>query len=132
MQTTTTAGMGWAGPTSLALAGATALFIWAVLTEKTPPLISGYGRAFLILWALGLGLSIAAGLRDNVTQIPPAVGWTNGPLMLMGAGAFALLVIALIGNALGWIHGFEGAFKLLAAIITIKWALAHLHMIGLA
>ncbi len=132
MQTTTAAGMGWAGPTSLALAGAIALFIWVVLTGKTPALTSGDGRAFLILWVLGLCLSITAGVRDNITQLPPAVGWANGPLMVMGAAAFALLVLALIGNALGWIHGFDGAFKLLATVITVKWALAHLHLIGLA
>ncbi len=132
MQATPTTVFSWAGPISWALAGVTVLFIWAVVTGRAPALSIGSGRAFLILWALGLCLSITAGLRDNITQLPPSVGWANGPLMALGVGAFALLVIVPIGNALGWIHAYDGAFKLLAGLITVKWVLAHLHPVGLA
>ena len=119
----------WSGPASLLAGAVVAAYVGAVIVgrEHTGTVEA---RAFFILWVLGLAMSILAGIRDQVTIAPPRVGWTYEPLMALGILAFILLPAVPIGNLLGWIPGYNGAFEWLAVIIAAKWVLAHLHFLA--
>jgi len=57
----------WISIISGAVSILVALFIFAVLTDKKVPLISGDKAAFVILFILGFSMSVLAGIRDGET-----------------------------------------------------------------
>lgn len=103
-----------------------ALFIFAFLTGKKVPLISGDKAAFIILFILGFSMSVLAGIRDgeNFQQMIPLVMIS---LMVLGALAVLLFIVTLIGIKIPLISGYRRAFVAMAAIIASKWAIVHLY-----
>ena len=103
-----------------------ALFIFAFLTGKKVPLISGDKAAFIILFILGFSMSVLAGIRDgeNFQQMIPLVMIS---LMVLGALAVLLFIVTLIGIKIPLISGYRRAFVAMATIIASKWAIVHLY-----
>ena len=102
-----------------------ALFIFAFLTGKKVPLISGDKAAFIILFILGFSMSVLAGIRDggNFQQMPTSI---LIPLMVLGALAVLLFIVTLIGIKVPLISGYRRAFVVMATIIASKWVIVHL------
>ena len=102
-----------------------ALFIFAFLTGKKVPLISGDKAAFIILFILGFSMSVLAGIRDggNFQQMPTSI---LIPLIVLGALAVLLFIVTLIGIKVPLISGYRRAFVVMATIIASKWVIVHL------
>ena len=118
--------MKWINIISGAVSILVALFIFAVLTGKKVPLISGDKAAFIILFILGFSMSVLAGIRDaeNFQQMIPLV---MIPLMVLGALAVLLFIVTLIGIKIPLISGYRRAFVAMATIIASKWVIVHLY-----
>ena len=103
-----------------------ALFIFAFLTGKKVPLISGDKAAFVILFILGFSMSVLAGIRDagNFQQM---ISLVMIPLMVLGALAVLLFIATLIGIKIPLISGYRRAFIAMATIIASKWVIVHLY-----
>jgi hypothetical protein len=127
------ASFNWAGIASLGAAVVAAGIVYAYLSGYQLPLVRGERSAFLLLWVVGLTMSILAGMRDapNTGGQPDAsvLGWTLNPLVTLGILSFAMLPVAMVGVRLPTLGGHPGFFVVLAAIIGIKWILAHLHFV---
>jgi predicted membrane protein len=115
--------MKWISIISGAVSILVALFIFAVLTGKKVPLISGDKAAFIILFILGFSMSVLAGIRDaeNFQQMIPLVMIS---LMVLGALAVLLFIVTLIGIKVPLISGYRRAFVAMATIIASKWAIS--------
>ena len=118
--------MKWISIISGAVSILVALFIFAFLTGKKVPLISGDKAAFIILFILGFSMSALAGIRDagNFQQMIPLVMIS---LMVLGALAVLLFIVTLIGIKIPLISGYRRAFVAMATIIASKWAIVHLY-----
>lgn len=118
--------MKWISIISGAVSILVALFIFAFLTGKKVPLISGDKAAFIILFILGFSMSVLAGIRDggNFQQMIPLV---MIPLMVLGALAVLLFIVTLIGIKIPLISGYRRVFVAMATIIASKWAIVHLY-----
>ena len=118
--------MKWISIISGAISILVALFIFAVLTDKKVPLISGDKAAFVILFILGFSMSVLAGIRDgkNFQQMIPLVMIS---LMVLGALAVLLFIVTLIGIKIPLISGYRRAFVAMATIIASKWVIVHLY-----
>jgi len=118
--------MKWINIISGAVSILVALFIFAVLTDKKVPLISGDKAAFVILFILGFSMSVLAGIRDgkNFQQMMPLVMIS---LMVLGALAVLLFIMTLIGIKVPLISGYQKAFIAMATIIASKWVIVHLY-----
>lgn len=118
--------MKWINIISGAVSILVALFIFAVLTGKKVPLISGDKAAFIILFILGFSMSVLAGIRDgeNFQQMIPLVMIS---LMVLGALAVLLFIVTLIGIKIPLISGYRKAFMVMATIIASKWVIVHLY-----
>lgn len=118
--------MKWISIISGAISILVALFIFAVLTGKKVPLISGDKAAFIILFILGFFMSVLAGIRDgaNFQQMIPLVMIS---LMVLGALAVLLFIVTLIGIKIPLISGYRRAFVAMATIIASKWVIVHLY-----
>ena len=118
--------MKWINIISGAVSILVALFIFAFLTGKKVPLISGDKAAFIILFILGFSMSVLAGIRDaeNFQQMIPLV---MIPLMVLGALAVLLFIVTLIGIKIPLISGYRRAFVAMATIIASKWVIVHLY-----
>ena len=116
----------WISIISGAVSILVALFIFAVLTDKKVPLISGDKAAFVILFILGFSMSVLAGIRDgkNFQQMIPLVMIS---LMVLGALAVLLFIVTLIGIKIPLISGYRRAFVAMATIIASKWVIVHLY-----
>ena len=116
----------WISIISGAVSILVALFIFAVLTDKKVPLISGDKAAFVILFILGFSMSVLAGIRDgkNFQQMIPLVMIS---LMVLGALAVLLFIVTLIGVKIPLISGYRRAFIAMATIIASKWLIVHLY-----
>ena len=118
--------MKWINIISGAVSILVALFIFAVLTDKKVPLISGDKAAFVILFILGFSMSVLAGIRDgeNFQQMIPLVMIS---LMVLGALAVLFFIVTLIGIKIPLISGYRRAFVVMATIIASKWVIVHLY-----
>lgn len=118
--------MKWINIVSGAVSILVALFIFAVLTDKKVPLISGDKAAFVILFILGFSMSVLAGIRDgkNFQQMIPLVMIS---LIVLGALAVLLFILTLIGIKIPFIFGYRRAFVAMATIIVSKWVIVHLY-----
>jgi len=118
--------MKWINIISGAVSILVALFIFAVLTDKKVPLISGDKAAFIILFILGFSMSVLAGIRDgeNFQQMIPLVMIS---LIVLGALAVLLFIVTLIGIKIPLIFGYRRAFMAMATIIASKWIIVHLY-----
>lgn len=116
----------WISIISGAVSILVALFIFAVLTGKKVPLISGDKAAFVTLFILGFSMSVLAGIRDgeNFQQMIPLVMIS---LMVLGALAVLLFIVTLIGIKIPLISGYRRAFVAMATIIASKWVIVHLY-----
>jgi hypothetical protein len=115
---------GWNTLLSIALGLLTAIFVFAVLTDKKVPFVSGEKESFIALAIFGAVLCVA-GNSHSATMF----GWTNPrywgnafSIIGMGLGALAALLIVLtlssIKNPL--ITGYKTAFIGLVVIILLK------------
>ncbi len=118
--------MKWISIISGAVSILVALFIFAFLTGKKVPLISGDKAAFIILFILGFSMSALAGIRDgeNFQQMIPLVMIS---LIVLGALAVLLFIVTLIGIKIPLISGYRRAFVAMATIIASKWVIVHLY-----
>jgi hypothetical protein len=100
----------------------TAGFIYLGLSGKDIPLISGPKQATVILFIMGLTMSILAGIRDNsdpgfFENMPRII---MQPLMGLGVLAFVVLLIVLTGVNVPILNTYLNSFKVLAIIIGLK------------
>ena len=118
--------MKWINIISGAVSILVALFVFAVLTDKKVPLVSGDKVAFIILFILGFSMSALAGIRDaeNFQQMIPLVMIS---LMVLGALAVLLFIMTLIGIKVPLISGYRKAFIAMTTIIASKWVIVHLY-----
>ena len=118
--------MKWINIISGAVSILVALFVFAILTDKKVPLVSGDKVAFIILFILGFSMSALAGIRDaeNFQQMIPLVMIS---LMVLGALAVLLFIVTLIGIKIPLISGYRRAFVAMVTIIASKWAIVHLY-----
>ncbi len=117
----------WISIVSIVVSILAALFIFAILTGRKVPLISGDKAAFFILWIIGLSMSALAGIRDNPDGTFQMPGCISIPLMLLGFSAVLLLIAMLVGIRVPPISGYREAFVALAIIIAAKWVIVHLY-----
>lgn len=103
------------------------LFIYSFWTDKKIPLITSDKAAFILLWIMGLGMSILAGTRDYPDGNFTMTGIVMTILMILGALAFGVLILKLIGVKLPGIMSYRQAFNLIAVIIIVKWVTVHLY-----
>jgi hypothetical protein len=105
------------------------LSIYIILSGKKIPLIGNMKAAFIILFIIGLTMSILGGIRDYPDGKFTMPGILLGFLMVLGISAIILLIIMLIGVKIPFIPTYKEAFMVMAAIIIIKWAVVHLYKI---
>ena len=103
------------------------LLIFAVLTHKNLPLISGDKAAFITLFIIGFSMSLLAGIRDNPGGTFQMPGWTSILLMVLGFLAVVLLILMLVGVKIPMIPGYREVFVALTIIVALKWLFVHLY-----
>lgn len=104
------------------------LLVFAHLTGKQVPFISGDRAAFIALAVMGFLIRLSTSVRLPNTKSY----WTHPIAILVGVlGALALLLIiaVLAGIKLPLIAGDREAFTALAVIIFSKWGFATVHRI---
>lgn len=105
------------------------LLIYLVMSDKRVPVIAGDKAAFIVLWLMGLAMSILAGTRDYPDGKFAMAGIPLTILMVLGFLAFAVLGLKLIGVKLPGIMTYRQAFNLTAGIIMVKWVTVHLYKV---
>ena len=119
---TNIASLNWNALGSSTLGIVALLLVFAVLTGRKVPLISGDRTAFIALAVIGFGMcSIGMG------KIATGLGWTH-PITIVGIAAGALVILLVIAMLAGWrvpfIADYRAAFITVAAVGLVKWALA--------
>ncbi len=115
-------GLSFYGVASNVFGLVTAGYIYAVYTEVKLPFITGYKRASVVLFFMGLIMSMLAGIRDSqagdIFEVMPSMVLNS--LMGLGALAVLVLIIVLTGVKLPVLSDHYLTFRVLAAIIGVK------------
>ena len=88
------------------------------------PFLSDYKSAFIVLWVIGLFLSILAGARDNPEGKFTLNRYVMISLMILGILTLPLLIIVVLDISFATVRDL---FIVLSAIIILKWVITHLH-----
>ncbi len=112
---------------SIVLSILVALFVFAVLTGKKVPLISGDKTAFIILFILGFSMSVLSGIRDGAETFEGMAASVRNTLIVLGLLAVVLFIVMLAGVKVPLISGYRKAFAVLATIIASKWVIVHAY-----
>lgn len=112
----------WNALLSSALGIVAVLLVFAVLTGRKVPLISGNRAAFIALAVSGFAMcSIGMG------KIATGLGWTH-PITIIGIVLGTLLILLVVAMLAGWqvpfIADYRAAFVAVAVVGLVKWALA--------
>ncbi len=96
-------------------------YIYQFINGSEIPFISGNKQAAIVLFVMGLIMSMLAGVRDSntldfETMSPPVLN----SLMVLGVMAVAVLIVILTGFNVPVIGNYVMAYKVLAGIIGLK------------
>jgi hypothetical protein len=121
--------LNWVSLASYAVGILAMLSIYLVLAGKRIPLIGNGKAAFVILFVIGLSMSILGGIRDYPDGKFTMPGLLMSFLMVLGFLAVLLLILLLIGVKIPFIPTYKEAFIAMSGIIMIKWTAVHLYKI---
>jgi uncharacterized membrane protein YiaA len=102
------------------------LVIILTLSNAGLPFFSDYKGAFIVLWILGLFMSMLAGIRDNPEGKIIVNKYVMMSLMILGLLTLPLLVIVVLDIP---IAQASDLFLILVAIIILKWVITHSYIL---
>ncbi len=94
------------------------------LYNLTFPFLTDYKIAFIVLWIIGLIMSVLAGERDNPGGKFTANKYVMRILAIFGVATFPLLVIVVFDISF---LTFRDLFIVLSVITILKWLITHLY-----
>ncbi|MHA2105901.1 MAG: hypothetical protein ACW981_20945 [Candidatus Hodarchaeales archaeon] len=100
--------------------------IFLTLAETNFLVFSDYKASFIVLWIIGLSMSVLAGIRDNPDGEFTMQKFVMIPLMTLGFITLPLLIVVFFEISIPFLQAKE-LFIGLATIIILKWVMVHTY-----
>ena len=94
------------------------------LYNLTFPFLTDYKIAFIVLWIIGLIMSILAGTRDTPGGKSTLNKYVMSILAIFGVATLPLLVVVIFDISFLTLRDL---FSALSAMIILKWLITHLY-----
>jgi hypothetical protein len=109
-------------------------FIYAFFTDRNIPVVNGPKQAVMVLFVMGLAMSMLAGIRDNADptffeSMPPPV---RNSLMVLGVLSVVVIAVVLSGVNVPGLSDYRQSFKVLGGIIGLKLVILRGYLLLLA
>jgi hypothetical protein len=108
-------------------------YIYMFINGNEIPIISGNKQAAIVLFVMGLMMSMLAGVRDsNTVDFETMSPLVLNSLMALGFMAVGVLIVILTGFNIPVIGDYVMAYKALAGIIGVKLLIMRGYLLALA